>query len=54
MFIIIMMNCLKINSSREFKDNILASELLVDSREGVELVLKRSGILGVKEDLEGL
>lgn len=43
-----------INSGREFKDNVLASKLLVNRRESVELVFERSGILGVKEDLEGL
>jgi hypothetical protein len=47
-------NYLELNSSRELEGNILASELLVDSRESVNLVFKRSGILGIEEDLEGL
>lgn len=48
------MNYLELNSSRELKDNILASELLVDSRESVNLVFKRGGILSIKENLESL
>jgi hypothetical protein len=39
---------LKFGVSRELKDNILASKLLVNSREGIELVLERSGILAIK------
>jgi hypothetical protein len=50
----LVVNYLELNSSRELKDNVLASELLVDSRESVDLVFKRSGILGIEEDLEGL
>jgi len=45
---------LELNGSRELKDDILTSELLVDSRESIKLVFKRGGILGIKEDLEGL
>lgn len=45
---------LEFGVGREFKNDVLASELLVDSREGVKLVFKRSGILGIKEDLESL
>jgi hypothetical protein len=43
-----------INSSRELEGDLLASESLINRGESVKLVLKRSGILGVKEDLEGL
>jgi hypothetical protein len=39
----------KIGIGREFKNNILAGELLVNSRESIKLVLERSGILAVKE-----
>jgi hypothetical protein len=33
----------------ELENDILASKLAVDGREGVKLVLQRGGILGVKE-----
>jgi hypothetical protein len=39
----------ELNVSGELKDNILASQLAVDGREGVELVLQRGGILGIQE-----
>lgn len=45
---------LELNGSRELKDDILTSELLVNSRESINLVFKRGGILGIEEDLEGL
>jgi hypothetical protein len=47
--IVYLSNLEKISVSRELKDNILASELLVNSREGIELILERSGILSIKE-----
>lgn len=41
----------KIGTSRELKGNFLTSELLVDSGEGIELVLERGGILVVEETM---
>jgi hypothetical protein len=38
-----------LNVGREFKNNILASQLAVDRSEGVELVFQRGGILGIQE-----
>ena len=37
---------------REHEGNVTASELLVDRREAVQLVLERSGVLGVEEALD--
>lgn len=41
-------------SDREFKNNILSSQLLVSSRESVELVFEGGMVLTIKEDLDQL
>ena len=39
--------------SGELENDLLASQTLVDGAEGVELVLQRGGVLGIKETREG-
>lgn len=47
----LLFNLEEISVSRELESNILASELLVNSSEGIELVLERGGILSIKETM---